>query len=227
VIGLGQFGKHLVRNLAKLGAEVMAIDLEMAHLDAVKDLAARTICLDAVNQEALAGTEISQVDTAVVSIGQDLANSVLIVTLLKKLGVPHIIARASSILHYQILEAVGAHEVVQPEQEMAAVLADRMVTPHLQTKLSLDRRHRIVELEASAELWGKSLQELDFRARFKLNVIAIRKRRLRVGVGGESVVDNEINDLPAGSDLIDKGDILVVLGADEAILRFAEGEERV
>lgn len=225
VVGLGQFGRELVLSLVKLGAEVMAIDVVMEHLEEIKDLVSRAVCLDVLDEAALAGVGIQDVDEAVVSIGQDLATSVLATALLRKLGVKRIIGRATSDLHAQVLKAVGADSVVNPEKEMAATLAGRLHSPHLRTRIHLDLDHRIIEVAASREQWGRSLKELNFRARYLLNVIAIRKRLARGGRDGEILFDYKVNDLPAGDDVIEEGDMLILLGSDDAIARFGISTE--
>jgi trk system potassium uptake protein TrkA len=154
--------------------------------------------------------------------GESLEASVLTTALLVKLGVGRIVARASSELHERVLRAVGAHKVVDPERDYAMSLAYEVEAPTLRPRMVLETGHKVVEMEATEGLWGKTLQELDFRARFRLNVIAIRRRSAVLGPHGETEYREEINDLPSGGDLIRKGDILVVLGSDRNLARFQE-----
>lgn len=225
VIGLGQFGRQLALSLTQLGAEVLGLDQDEKAVDSMRDLISQVICLDTTDEAALLATGITDLDAVIVAIGENLASSVLTTALLVKLGVRYIVARSSSELQTRILKAIGAHTVVDPEKGFAIKLANDLESREVKSVALLETGHRIVELEAHRSLWGKTLQELRFRDRYHLNVIAVRRRTPVVGPRGEIEIREEVNDLPAGSDRVEKGDILVVLGREESIARFQEEEE--
>ncbi len=222
VIGLGQFGTNLAVNLHRLGAQVLAIDSNQMLVDEVKDEIDSALTLDATNEGALAASGVGDMDSAIVAVGENLASSVLITALLVKMQVPKVVARASSELHEGILRSIGAHRVVNPEKEYAATIANEIDNPTRRSAVRLSTGHRVVEIQAGESLWGKTLQQLDFRRRFFLNVVAIRRVESVLGRNGESKQREVLNDLPAGDDEIRRGDMLVVLGSDKNLLRFED-----
>lgn len=222
VIGMGQFGRHLAVTLHQLGAQVLVLDSSEASLEVVKDQVDQAAVLDATNETSLAASGVLDMDCVVVAIGEDLSASVLVTALLIKMHVPRVIARASSELHESILKSIGAHRTINPEREYAFNVAHEIENPSRRQAVRLSTGHRVVDIVAGQSIWGKTLQELDFRRRFSLNVIAIRRTLNVLGKHGESIQHEELNDLPAGNDQIRQGDVLVVLGSDKNLARFEE-----
>ena len=222
VIGMGQFGRNLAITLRQLGAQVLVLDSNEAALDAVKDQVDQAAMLDATNETSLAASGVLDMDSVVVAIGEDLQASVLITALLIKMHVPRVIARASSELHESILKSIGAQRTINPEREFAANVAHEIENPSRRSAVRLSTGHRVVDIVAGQSIWGKTLQQLDFRRRFGLNVIAIKRVQAVLGKHGESLFHEELNDLPSGNDEIRKGDILVVLGSDRNLSRFED-----
>ena len=223
VIGLGQFGYQLAVSLGLLGSDVLAIDRSVDIIEHIKDAVGHAVALDATDEIALRSTGVADVDTVVVTIGQHVEVSVIITALLKNLGVPRIISRASTPLHRQILTLIGAHEVVNPEADMAVRLAESLYAPNVSQRMTLPTGHTYVEVEAGAELWDKTLMELEFRQRFELQVIGLKRRIPDVDDEGRSVFRTVVNHLPAGSDVIERGDVIALIGSERRIREFIEG----
>lgn len=127
--------------------------------------------------------------------------------LLRQIGVPRIIARAVSILHARVLLSVGAHEVINPEQEMGNRLAVRLVQPTIKDQLEMGSSN-LAEIVLPERFVGQNLRELDMRNRYELSVMAIRR--------GDQVLAN-----PGASETLKAGDVLVVIGTPDAIRRIA------
>lgn len=223
VIGLGQFGYQLAVSLGQLGSDVLAMDRDPDIVERIKDSVGHAVALDATDEIALRSTGVVEVDTAVVTIGQYVEVSVIITALLKNLGVPRIISRASTPLHRQILGLIGAHEVVNPEADMAVRLAETLYAPNVSQRMTLPTGHTYVEVEASAELWDKTLMQLEFRQRFELQVIGLKRRVPDVDDEGRSVFRTVVNHLPAGSDVIERGDVVALIGSERRVREFIEG----
>jgi trk system potassium uptake protein TrkA len=222
VIGLGQFGYQVAVSLAELGADVLAIDKNSDVCEAIKVVdGVHPMSLDATDERALRSAGLEDVEAVVVAIGQHLEVSIVVTALLHRMAVP-IVARSSSDLHEQILKEVGARTVLNPEREMGIKAAQTIFSPDLHDRMKLPSGHHLVEVDARRPLWGKTIGELDFRNRFELNVLAIKKRRPYVDQFGESAYTIETNLLPSGSDGIDEGDILVVAGSDTHVREFLE-----
>jgi trk system potassium uptake protein TrkA len=129
VVGLGLFGRALAVDLARAGAEVLAIDSDSRLVDDVRDEAAAAVSLDATDERELRAQGVDKVDVLVASIGNDFEANQLLVVLAKELGIPRIVARAPSANHARILRLLGAHDVVLPEVEMAERTARDLLAP--------------------------------------------------------------------------------------------------
>lgn len=128
VVGLGLFGRALAVDLARAGAEVVAVDTDMGIVDDVRDEVALAVCLDATDEKELRAQGIHKVDVLVASIGNDFEANQLLVVLARELGIPRIVARAPSANHARILKLLGAHEVVLPEVEAAERMARSLLS---------------------------------------------------------------------------------------------------
>jgi trk system potassium uptake protein len=127
VIGLGKFGYKVATTLTQNGMEVMAIDNDMDIISTIKDLVTHAICMKVTDESELRTIGIEHIDTVIVGIGEDFAQAVLITLLLKKrLGIKHVITRATSELHKEILQLIGADQVIMPEQEIGIRVANTL-----------------------------------------------------------------------------------------------------
>jgi trk system potassium uptake protein TrkA len=225
VIGLGTFGQRIARALMQKGSEVVAIDRDAAKVEAVKDDVTRAVCLDATNEEPLARSGVLDLDAVVVAMGEHMEEAILTTALLKRLGAGYIVARAASALYAQILRDVGADRTVLIEEQMADQVAKTMVAPDVIDQLQLSSGHSLVEMKPLREMIGKKLGELDIRRRYQVNIIAIKKRVPVITEDGESTFKETTNDVPGPDDRVEAGDVLVVVGADEELERFAQGRQ--
>jgi trk system potassium uptake protein TrkA len=217
VIGLGQFGARAARTLTELGGLVIGIDSDMNVVEAIKNDIARAVCLDCTSELALRAAGVGQIDTAIVALGGATEASIMATAILHSLGVGRVVARANSPLHERILKVVGAQRVYNPEEQTAIQVARSIISPDVQEVIPLASGHSLVEIVALPVFVGSTLRTLNFRARFGLNIVGIRKRRLSVDDKGESTVSYELNDLPSPDDEIGDGDILLVVGSDVRI----------
>jgi trk system potassium uptake protein TrkA len=208
VIGLGRFGYHVARTLAQGGAEVIACDVDEEKVREVSEYVSLAYVLDATDAKALKESGIANVDTAVVSIGENIEASILIVVQLKELGVKEIVAKAVNPLHGKVLEKLGVDRVVYPEKEMAIRVAHSLLAGEFIEEIPIGEKHSLFELKAFDFMLGKTLRELDIRRRFGVSVLAIKR--------GENLIVN-----PMGDEKILPGDILVVLGTTEQLSSMA------
>jgi trk system potassium uptake protein TrkA len=208
VIGLGRFGYHVARTLAQGGAEVIACDVDEEKVREISEYVSLAYVLDATDAKALKESGIANVDTAVVSIGENIEASILIVVQLKELGVKEIVAKAVNPLHGKVLEKLGVDRVVYPEKEMAIRVAHSLLAGEFIEEIPIGEKHSLFELKAFDFMLGKTLRELDVRKRFGVSVLAIKR--------GENLIVN-----PMGDEKILPGDILVVLGTTEQLSTMA------
>ena len=207
ILGLGQFGRTLATSLAEAGFEVIAVDANRERIESIRDAVTVAVRMDSTEPAALRAQGIDKVDVAVVCMGTNFEANTLTTLLLKQMGVPHIIARATTPERGRILSLIGANEVVSPEEETAKAVARRLVQPNILDYIALGPHHSVVEVKAPKSFWGKTLAELDLRKRYRVNIIAVKR-------GGEAL------PFPGPEDVIQEGDSLVAAGArkDLAVL---------
>jgi len=204
VIGLGRFGAELATKLYSCGEEVLAIDLEEQLVDKIADRVTRAVAADARDRDVLEKLGVGNFDRAVVAVGSDLAASALITMNLKALGISHIVCKAHDDTYREILEKLGANQVVIPEWEVADKLALGMTRTGIMEYIELSDEIGIVEMEPPEDWVGKSIRALELRKRYGANVIALRR-------DGAISVPADI-DMPLTEDCV-----LVVLGSYDSI----------
>ena len=199
VIGLGRFGSTLARQLCKLGAEVLAMDVHNDLVQQVADDVTHAVVGDAQDKDVLRALGVRDFDCAIVAIGTNLAASVLTVMNLQELGVPYIICKAHDETHSRVLQKLGVNKVVIPEQENAARLARSLNSHNVLDYIELSEDYGILELPAPKSWIGRSLKELHIRAKLGVNIIAVENGQ-------------KTNVSPSADYTIGEGDIMVVLG---------------
>jgi trk system potassium uptake protein len=202
VIGLGRFGSSVAETLVREGHDVLAIDGDPDRVRHLSHSLPNVVQLDATDADALQEIGIENFDTGLVSIGMDFESNLLATVLLLRFGVRRVITKARTRTQKSILEAIGAHEVILPEQEAGEHLGRRLAFKHIVEYLEIFGGIGVVEVKAPASLWNHSLVECNLRQRANLTVIAVRR--------GSDVIVN-----PAATFRILEGDILVVVGQIE------------
>lgn len=226
VIGLGTFGAKTAIRLFEKGAEVLAIDLNPELVDRIKDRVSHAVCIDVTQEKSLRAISISNVDTAVVAIGDNLEMSIMAVAMLRKLGVGRVIARATTALHEHVLREIGASEIVKVEEEMGEIIASKIAAPHVLQRYNFAAGYSIVELKLGKQFEGKTLVESQIRQNYSLNIVALQKRVPYITEEGKASFRVVINDSPLPMDVIEADDIVVLVGSEKNLDRlFQELEE--
>lgn len=203
VIGLGAFGSNVVKTLHARGQRVIAVDNNREVVQAIKDYAHKAVLADATEMETLEALELGQVEAAVVSLGQKIDSSVLVVLHLKELGAQTIYAKALNEDHGKILERIGATEVIHPEREVAVRLGRKLAARNVVDYLPFTEGYSIVELAPPREFIGKTLRELRIRNRFGVQVIAVKE-----------LIPERVSLVPSPEFVVKDSDILILMGAD-------------
>lgn len=204
VLGLGRFGKEMALQLARGGAEVLAIDRERKIVEEVADEVTRAVTANLRDKEALQELGVAECDEVILSVGSDLAASVLAVVNLKAIGVKHLVCKAYDEVHRDVLLRLGADQVLIPEQEFAAKLAAQMISPRLRDFIQLTDDTMIEEMNVPESWVGKTLGEMNIRNRYDVTVITVRH--------GEKVVP-----APRATETILEGDVVLLLGEEKAL----------
>ena len=207
VIGLGRFGGGIVKELISQGADVMAIDLSPERVDNFAQIATQAVVADTTDEAVIKSLGLRNFEHVIVAIGEDIQSSILTTLILKELGVQQITAKANNDYHEKVLRKIGAEYVVHPERDMGIRIANNILSNNVLDYLELSDEHSIMEIKASERLAGRSLVDLDIRAKYGINIVGIKR--------GEEIIIT-----PEPTDPIMMGDLLIVIGADVDINRF-------
>lgn len=209
VVGLGRFGRAVCSELHRMGYEVMGADRDECLVNQAlsESIVSRAVQLDSTNPGSLKEGGIFEFDAVVVAIGNYVQESIITTLNIKEGGVRHVVAKASSEIHGKLLERVGADRVVFPERDAGRELALSLMRPTIIEGFELDEDHSIVEVAIPEEFDSKTLEELQLRNHYGLNVIAVEC--------GERFVMN-----PAPSQRLRSGAAMVVCGDNKDIQRL-------
>lgn len=211
VIGLGRFGASVARELSALGQEVLVLDENADNVQRIADEVTQAVVGDAQDEAVLRSVGARNFDCCVVGVASDLEASVLITVLLKEQGAKHIVAKAQSPVHARVLERIGADRVVLPESEMGQRLAQRLARTNVVDFIGVSDDFSIVEIHPPRTWVGHSLGEMNIRAKYFINVLAIRH-----GEGGH------VDVTPAVDQVISADDVLIVIGTNDNVGKVVE-----
>jgi trk system potassium uptake protein len=218
IIGLGTFGVHLATALADKGFSVIAIDNDQSALDLVKGRVAQALLIDAEEESFTIRAPLDDVDVALVALKQ-FEVAILAVLYLKQVGVPYIIARAETRIHAHALTKVGADQIINVEEESGLRLAHQLASPHILDVVRLSNVVTLAEIVAEKSLLDRKLKDLDLRNQRGISIVAIRRAKLQMDEEGLPVQGQEIL-LPGPEDMIEMGDVLIVVGSNNAVDKF-------
>lgn len=207
VIGLGRFGASIVTELIELGADVMAIDISSTRVDEFATIATQAVTADTTDESVLKSLGIRNFEHVIVAIGENIQASILTTLILKEIGVPKITVKAQNDYHEKVLRKIGADYVVHPERDMGFRIANNMMSNNILDYLELSDEHSIAEIKANYRLAGKTIIDLDIRAQFGVNIVAIKR-------------NSDIIISPQAFDKIRNDDILIIIGSDLDIHNF-------
>ena len=195
ILGLGIFGQSGARTLAEFDYDVIAVDMSDENVNSLEPLITKGVIGDITDRDLLEMIGIGDCDAVVISTGTVLEASVLAVMHCKKLGVSRIIAKAKNEMYRDVLVEIGASEVILPERESGMRLAKRLMRNKIEDMVDLDENTSIIEFSPPKKWLGKTLQELDLRNKYDINIIGMRKSKLApldIGVKAETVVSESL-----------------------------------
>ena len=208
IIGLGRFGTALASELAVSGADMIIIDKDEERVDFAKELTENAYIVKNLEKKTLTEVGMQNCDVVALCIGEQIDVSILATLNLISLGIPKVIAKASSAEHGDILERLGA-EVVYPERDMALRLAHRLETSQSLDFIQLSEKLNISKFVLPEQAIGKTVIEVNFRGKLGLNIIAIEN-------------NNEINESVRPDYVFQNGDILYLSGSKAGFARLSD-----
>jgi len=209
VVGLGRFGSAIAEELCELGNEVLAMDTRNELIQKISSKVTTAVDGDARDLDVLRAIGVQDFDCGIVAVGSDLATGVLVTLNLKELGVKTVVCKAQNEMQKRALEKIGADQVLIPERETALKLAQRLTSGSVLDFIELSKDYGIAEISVPRDWCGKSLSEMNIRAKYGLNVIAVKR-------------ENEFYVSPRADFAVQDGDILVVIGRDTDLTRVHE-----
>lgn len=200
VLGLGLFGVAVARTLAQKGVDVIAIDLNMDHVNEVSDVVEHAIQADFTKLEQLQAAGVDECDTAIVATGEKLEVTILGIMNLKKLGIKNVIVKTKNLTYKEVLIKVGADRVILPEVEMGTRLAHDVSSTDVLDIIKLDDKYNVAEIHALPQWCGKRIMDLDIREHYGINIIALK-----------AIGSNDFTINIDAEHIIKENDILVIL----------------
>jgi trk system potassium uptake protein len=174
VIGLGNFGFSAAITLANKRQEVLAIDTDPQKVNKIKDYVTEAVVADVRNKEILKELVSKDVDAVIIGLGDTLEASTLATLHLKELGIHNIIVKVVDETHGTILRKIGATEIINPEKESGARIAERLITPNMLDQIPLDPDYSIIEIAVPDKFAGRTLSELKLRTKYNIEIIAVK-----------------------------------------------------
>jgi trk system potassium uptake protein len=204
VIGCGRFGSSVATTMNLLGHQVMAIDKNEDTIQNIADKVTHAAIVDVTDENALRSIGLGNFDVAIVAIGSDTRASIMATLIAKEMGVPQVVCKAMDELQAKVLYKIGADRVVFPERDMGVRVAHNLVSNNILDHIELDPEYSIVEIVTPSAWVGRTIKELDLRAKFEVTVLAIKHGK-------------DINVTPSPDEQLRLGDILVVIGSNNKI----------
>lgn len=209
VIGAGRFGTSVARTLTNLGHDVMVIDNDETLVQQISSEVTDAINANAASEKCLQAIGVRDFDAVVLAIGFDVQASIMAAILLIELGAKKIVAKAQTELHGKVLSKVGVSQVVYPERDMGQKLARSLIAPTIIDMIELSDDHSVVEVKAPKEMIGKTLLEINLRARYGISVIALRRSN-----GGKTII------APVAENRVEENDIIVAIGENKHLRKL-------
>lgn len=205
VIGLGRFGTSVAQTLSALGHDVLAMDKNEHAVQVIMQDVTQAVQADARDEDTLRALGVRNFDVAIVAIGDDLEANILITLMLKEMGIPYVVTKAQSALHGKLLEKIGADKIIYPEQDMGVRLANNLIRTNVMDFIELSLDYSIFEIIASSQFVNKTLGEINLRAVYGINVVAIKKRTDQIVIA------------PGANAVVGERDILVIVCNKKAL----------
>lgn len=206
VIGIGRFGKHLCQDLIENENDVMAIDKNEENLEEMLPIVTSAQIGDCTKEEVLKSIGIGNFDICFVCIGTNFQSSLEITSMLKEMGAKYVISKATRDIQAKFLLRNGADEVIYPDRDIAKRIATRVSMNHVYDYVEMGE-YSIYEIQPLEEWIGKSIREVDFRAKYNVSIMGIKH--------GE-----ETRIMPTPEHIFERNEHLMVIGKKDDIDRI-------
>jgi trk system potassium uptake protein TrkA len=207
IIGMGRFGRHLCKNLAKLGNEIMIVDDKEENLEELLPDVVSAKIGDCTNVAVLESLGVDNFDIVFVCIGTNFQSSLEITSLVKELGAKYVVSKANRDIHAKFLLRNGADEVIYPDRDIAEKLAVSYSSDDIFDYIELTDEYSIYEINPLPAWVGHSFKDLGLRNKFNINVLGVKR-------------DNEAKMMPGPDYVIQAHEHLIVIGKNDDVERI-------
>lgn len=215
VIGLGEFGSHLVTYLYKEGHEVMAIDVSMERVELIKDECTVAVSVDCTDEKAMSELDLGSFDTAIIAISTNFETVLVACDILKKLGINEIIARYRTDLQKRILGMLGITQIFNPEERAAANMAEMFRHEGVKESILLGDDFRILKILCPTGLVGVRVKDLTLLQNYHLKLVTVRRHFKRKG-------EKKVLGSLSPETTLNEGDELILFGKTEDLDNFLD-----
>ena len=174
VIGCGRFGSSVAKKMCQLGNEVMVIDKDEDSINNIAELVTHTAIVDVTEERDLKSIGLGNFDVVIVAISSDIRASIMATVMAKEMGVPKVVCKAKDELQAKVLYKIGADKVVFPERDMGIRLAYNLASENILDQINLDPEYSIMEIVTPQNWVGKTIIELNLRAKYDITVLAVK-----------------------------------------------------
>jgi trk system potassium uptake protein TrkA len=209
IIGMSRFGRHLAKRLTELGNDVMVVDKNEEIINKYGSTFTDALCGDCTNEDVIKALGVNSFDICFVAIGDDFQSSLVITALLKENKAKFVVTKAKQDIQEDLLKRIGADEIVYPDKEMAEKAARKYNAKNVFDYIELSEEYSVYETALPAEWEGKSINELNIRQKYKLNIIAIK-------------AGTYLNPIPSADYIFRKDDHIVVIGKNTDVSKLTK-----
>jgi trk system potassium uptake protein TrkA len=223
VIGLGHFGFNLALRLSELGAEVLAIDNHQDVIDKISDRVAHAVCMNSTDERALKSLGLKDMDAVIVAIGEGFESSILTTAILQEIGVKKIYNRVTSPIHERLLRLMNVTDLLLPEAVAAEQLANRLLLPGVLNHYLITEEYGIFEIETPKKFHDKTLQQIQLRNKYNLNLITLKiLKKSRGFLTRGEYEEFTVVGVPTPDLVLSEGTIMVLFGKEEDVKNLLE-----
>lgn len=220
IVGLGVFGFSLAEKLVAEGNEVIGVDSKLEKVNSLKDKLTHVVCLNVTDAAAVESLPLKNTDVVIVCIGEDQGANIMATAMFKNLNVKRLIGRSLNPLQENVLQAIGVHEIVRPEEETAERWAKKLTLRGMVDSFELNENYSMVEIVVPDILIGKTIEEIGFRKEYNMLVLTVIKNVEKKSIIGKTRVVADVQGIPTPDTMLEKNDILVVYGSNKDIKQF-------
>ncbi|MDA1268996.1 MAG: TrkA family potassium uptake protein [Bacteroidetes bacterium] len=222
IVGMGNFGGFLATKLTEMGHEVIGVDSSEVKIEQVKDKITHAILMDATDSLAVKTLPYKDCDAVIVTIGENVGDSIMVTAIFKQLNVARLISRSINDVHETVIKAIGVSEIVHPEEDSADRMSKRLQMKNVLDSLDISGDYNVIEVKTPERYVGMTLEETDLRKEYKVTVITIIHEMERTNMLGKKSVIKKVVGVVNGDTKIQEGDILVLFGSSKDIQQILE-----